>query len=326
MNDAYDIRPYVPDDRDAVYAMESLVLDWWHKVGASLHRVVAERETGAVVAHLQVKDRTIPSPSRHTDRCDMILTVAPAHRRKGIGSALYAEARNFTLQRGLPFLYASAFADSPGVPFLERCGFTELERFFPSQLDVTAFDPESFADAVRRVEAVGVRLLTYAEVMDTPENRRRVYELHQAAETDQPFRAVGPYVCEPYDQWSASFASWDKTALFLAESPTGEWIGLVSDVSWNFTGVRPEWRGRGIATALKVVMIAEAKRRGITEMPTENHEDNAAMLAINRKLGFVFGTPEIAFVKQVLSIEKDCLNTQYSILNTCQRRSLRGLR
>ena len=34
-------------------------------------------------------------------------------------------------------------------------------------------------------------------------------------------------------------------------------------------------------------------------METENHEDNAAMLAVNRKLGFVFGVPEVACIKRL---------------------------
>ena len=58
-------------------------------------------------------------------------------------------------------------------------------------------------------------------------------------------------------------------------------------------------RGRGIATALKILCLTEAKKRGLTQMETENHGDNLAMLAVNRKLGFVFTTPEVACVKRL---------------------------
>ena len=50
---------------------------------------------------------------------------------------------------------------------------------------------------------------------------------------------------------------------------------------------------------LKVLCITEAKKRDIARMETENHQDNAAMLAVNRKLGFIFTAPEVACVKRL---------------------------
>jgi mycothiol synthase len=71
----------------------------------------------------------------------------------------------------------------------------------------------------------------------------------------------------------------------------------VTGLVWGFTSVRPEFRGRGIATALKVRAIEMARARGMTRIQTENHQDNAAMLTVNRRLGFVFDAPEVACVK-----------------------------
>lgn len=51
--------------------------------------------------------------------------------------------------------------------------------------------------------------------------------------------------------------------------------------------------------ALKVRPLLEAKRRGVALTETESYEDNAAMLAVNRKLGFVFGAPEVACIKRL---------------------------
>jgi RimJ/RimL family protein N-acetyltransferase len=49
--------------------------------------------------------------------------------------------------------------------------------------------------------------------------------------------------------------------------------------------VRP-WRGRGVATALKQAQIAWARRAGITRLTTSNDSPSAAMLAVNRRLGY----------------------------------------
>jgi predicted GNAT superfamily acetyltransferase len=52
------------------------------------------------------------------------------------------------------------------------------------------------------------------------------------------------------------------------------------------TGVARTHRGRGIATALKVDVLARAKARGLRAMTTVNDEPNKAMRGVNIKLGY----------------------------------------
>jgi RimJ/RimL family protein N-acetyltransferase/N-acetylglutamate synthase-like GNAT family acetyltransferase len=56
--------------------------------------------------------------------------------------------------------------------------------------------------------------------------------------------------------------------------------------SHGFTGTVAEHRGRGLATAAKRQVLRKAAERGVTRVTTSNAEENAAMRAINRKLGF----------------------------------------
>jgi RimJ/RimL family protein N-acetyltransferase/N-acetylglutamate synthase-like GNAT family acetyltransferase len=56
--------------------------------------------------------------------------------------------------------------------------------------------------------------------------------------------------------------------------------------SHGFTGTVAEHRGRGLATAAKRRVLRKAAERGVTRVTTSNAEENAAMRAINRKLGF----------------------------------------
>jgi GNAT superfamily N-acetyltransferase len=52
------------------------------------------------------------------------------------------------------------------------------------------------------------------------------------------------------------------------------------------TGVGRNYRGRGLATAIKVEALARAKANGLRAMLTTNDEPNKAMREVNAKLGY----------------------------------------
>ena len=54
----------------------------------------------------------------------------------------------------------------------------------------------------------------------------------------------------------------------------------------GFTATFRAYRGRGLARLAKLASIAWATERGITSIVTGNDETNAAMLAVNTRLGY----------------------------------------
>ncbi|TMD83549.1 MAG: GNAT family N-acetyltransferase, partial [Chloroflexi bacterium] len=77
---------------------------------------------------------------------------------------------------------------------------------------------------------------------------------------------------------------------YLAQRPDG-------DAEVGDTGVLRDYRRRGIARALKMMVTRYASDHGIRRVHTDNRADNAGMLAINRELGFVPGEEIVIFEK-----------------------------
>jgi GNAT superfamily N-acetyltransferase len=300
----YRIRTFEEGDRASVGGLGSPVIGWWHDRvdGASLHIVAESMETGEVVGHLQARDRSTPKPSRREGQCHFTLDVAPGHRRRGVGGCLYDRVEAFARARKALLLYCGykETLESPAASFLRERGFAILERFLPSYRDLDTFSPKNFHLEMQRVAQQGIVLTTYSSLEDTPGNRRQLHSLEENARATQPYREVSDYIATPFPEWESEFLKRDQTGIFLALAPdTNEYLGVVTALEWGFTGTHPNWRGCGIATALKVFSLQEAAARGFVRIETENHEDNAAMLAVNRKLGFIFTDAEVGCVKRL---------------------------
>lgn len=296
MAPVYRIRAYTHGDRPAVEALGAQVIDYWDR-GVALHLVAVD----PVAGHLQAVDRGT-TPRRRPGSIEMRLTVAPEHRRRGIGGRLYERALAFAEERQASSIRAAYLEHTPDDParfFLNQRGFVELQRYQPSRLDVTACDLSPFQDLEQRLVAEGVRFFTYADLPDTAAYRQKLYALDQEARTDLPYPGdPEPSEPEPYEEsWVAKLKQEQLSTIQLA-AVDDRWVGIsASSASWGFTGVIPAFRRRGIATALKVRAIRSAIERGIQTLETENRADNTAMLAINRKLGYQLDPPEVECIR-----------------------------
>ncbi len=316
----HQIRPFRDADRAAIVAGKNAekpthlheTVAEWERMDArrpaeevQMRLCIGDPETDQAVAFLSAADRGT-SAYRREGVCGLSLWVAPSRRCQGLGRVLYARAEAFARERGLARLkiYFRLYeADPPGVAFAQALGFTPLDRDVPVMLDLSAFVPP----APMRPLPDGLRLRAFADVPDTDENWRRLYELDRALDADIPTRDTQRHEVPPFEPWRAAMEGpeWDPRAVALAEDAGGDWVGVSAlgfqedtNIGWTFiTGVLPAYRGRGVALALKLRAIEAAQARGCRLILTENHEDNAAMRAINRKLGFVPDAPGVSYEK-----------------------------
>ena len=164
------------------------------------------------------------------------------------------------------------------------------------QLDLAAFDEGPFVASLERNRAVGIRLETFASLGSNDDNRRKLYELNKVCSRDIPNRGEF-YSFEEYVEQRIDVPSFLPDGVIIALDH-GEWVGMCSlsdhlEQGYLFvemTGVRAEYRERGISLAMKIVAIRFARSRGARVIRTFHDRENLAAIRANEKLGFVPAT------------------------------------
>ena len=222
--------------------------------------------------------------------------VHPRWQRRGIGRLLAARLIDELRKRRATALRTWVRESmTETVGWLGRRGVRELHRNWESRLDVHAFDPSRFAGDARVPK--GIEVVTIAdELAKDPARLREVFELDNVLSRDVP--RVDPYTPPPFEMFRDFVLSGPRAlpeGFFLAKdgdtyvgvSNLEKLESLPDTLYTGFTGVRREYRGRGIAMCLKLRAIDYARRHGFRWIRTGNSTLNAPMLGINMKLGFV---------------------------------------
>lgn len=212
------------------------------------------------------------------------IVVAPAHRRGGVGAALWAALLAHVEQIGVRRLVATSEADPDSMAFPEARGFTLAAAQTSLAVDPRTIVPPSSLPP-------GVALRPFNEYTDDPE---LVYEADRESMLDEP----GPsdYSGMTYETWKRHL--WDSPdcdlELGLAALVDGQMVGttfLLSDRETGRalnggTGVMRAFRGRGLGLLMKQHSLAAAADAGIVRVFTQNDDTNAPMMAINERLGY----------------------------------------
>ena len=255
-------------------------------------RLVALDATSTMIGVIEATQRPAPWFSRGEVR----LAVHQDFRRRGIGGALLGTLETFLRERGgdAVMLYTSQ-TDEGLNQFLLHHGYSESFRGYQQWLGLDGFDPNRFEVNWDRLNQAGVHLRSMTQLRDQWDTAQKFYDLYTTLERDAP-RADEHFVAQSFEEFCTN--NYDSPASF----PEGVTFALKDDeliglnilyrdsnapvVHNGLTGVRREYRGLGLALALKLEGIRCALVWGFEGITSYNASTNSAILRLNEKLGF----------------------------------------
>jgi GNAT superfamily N-acetyltransferase len=202
-------------------------------------------------------------------------------RRRGVGSALFGAISEHARSIGRTGLYTIVrLDDADSNAYLGKRGFTEVLRDEEVSLTLGDVQPDTTAPQ-------GVQIVPF-----DPELDERVHPT--AVEIDRDIPGPVPTAALTLEAWRDRMLGpgvlRELSFVALADNEIVGYAILGEDEPgvaehW-MTGVRRDWRGRGLGRALKATQIGVAQRAGLLELRTQFESVNAPMRRICEQLGY----------------------------------------
>jgi ribosomal protein S18 acetylase RimI-like enzyme len=249
--------------------------------------------------------------SRYEDRARGLVGVAPGYRRQGLGTRLADEVEAFAASNKVRWVEAEVRGANlaVGLPFVGARGYVELERYRTSVQTPSSVDLSELPTSRNRLEAEGIELVAFPAI-DSPRARDELYVATLQIWRDMPREPHVDWEDPPPETFNRTIFERPSVLLdgFFVARDGDHIVGLSylarrpdGDAEVGDTGVLRDYRRRGIARALKMMVTHYASEHGITRVHTDNRADNAGMLAINHELGFIPGEEIVIFEKTLSS-------------------------
>lgn len=256
-------------------------------------RIVLVRQDGEDVGYVRVM-QAFWSTAKHLFSGAM--TYRRDHRCADLARDLIPLTEELARELGAEILTFWVHSDhSEQAAALEVAGYEAGQVNPVTACKLDEFDPGPFEPAIVRCKESGYEIMSLAEWKQAHESDwlRTYYELDMRIMCDVPL--PDPWQDIPFETFEKELHSPGTSfdLLFVAVKD-GELVGasgLVQNMTdpsignTGLTGVMPEHRRSGLATALKVTAISRAQELGIKTLFTDNEEKNP-MLDLNLRLGF----------------------------------------
>ena len=276
------------------------------EVGAEdLLQLWGDERTLLVLAHdharLIGQGRLTYDLSQNTDKGSLHLVVRPGERRRGVGGQMAARLAHEALKLGRTLYYAGTSSRNPdGEAFAAALGAKASLPSIISELYLDRLDQAMLQRWMTRPEGDPYCLHRFQVVPEHELGRvAKVYDVMNTAPRGE--LEFEDWVTTPEhirSQQTAYAAIGGRTLLYVVEHvPSAEFVAF-SQVGWHptraalidqwGTGVRPDHRGQGLGKWAKAAVLQDLPGHNPQgrKIYTGNADVNAAMLGINRALGY----------------------------------------
>ena len=306
----YRVRTFEDADREPLVAagnaeshpMEAETAEEWRRWESMFSdptrlRLTVLAPDGEIAGSVNIQAGFIPRP----DGSQQVgVGVDKAHRNRGVGTALLEAVEAEARRRNVPRLLGGASASKPfALEFARKRGYREIGRRIMSYRELASYRPEEWRESLDKVAKAGVKIRSFTEVLAERDDEGKERFWHELWEAEGPMWEDIPFATPtPHWPFERFYDMAVKSGQMLQDislvayagkeiagfTTTGDRQGKDG---WTWmTGVARDQRGKGIAMAIKVDVLARAKAKGLRAMCTVNDEPNKAMRGVNIKLGY----------------------------------------
>ena len=216
-----------------------------------------------------------------------------------LGSMLHGHLHTQATGLGAHTLRALVRDDcDEGIRFATKRGFVEKKHSIEMMLDLTSWDDSLYEPTLGALRTQGFQFTNMADLGDTQDARRKLFVLNNSASaTDPGSDGIPPWASFEEFEKDVCNSSWyrPEAQIVAIDTHTGEWAAMSAitvfsgaDHAYNlFTGTDVRYRGRKLAQAVKALALRKARTFGVGVVRTSRNSENAAMITIDTKLGYI---------------------------------------